>query len=328
MTSRLALRRVYQAAVLLLMAGVLWYELRHKQALPDIWRVFQPQGRAANWGWLLMAVALMPFNWYCEVLKWQPFVARYTPLSKAKAFAAVLAGVSVSLFTPNRVGEFGGRLLFVPPDSRWIATLVNFTGNLSQFLVLLSAGGLGTVWFAQKFLVAGPFCGWAMAALALIGLLALYWLFFNIRVGASLARRVPLPQRLKPYLRSMGTLERFSTRDLWKMYQWSLVRYLTYSTQYYFLLNFFGIFPGIIGGYAGIFTIFLLQSSIPLPPLAGVLARGALAIHLWAYFGASEDGSLASSFALWIINLIFAALIGTFFLLRVNIGKALSYEDD
>ena len=195
-------------------------------------------------------------------------------------------------------------------------------------MVLLSAGCLGAVWFARKFIPIDPNYGSAMALAALFGLSGLYWLFFNIRFAVSFAGRLPLPQRFRGHLRHLAVLEQFSSLDLWTIQGWSVARYVVYTTQYYFLLNFFGIHPGIIGGYAGIFTIFLLQSGIPLPPVAGLLARGALAIHIWAYFGASEVASLAATFALWIINLIFAALIGTFFLFRVNIGKAFRYEDD
>lgn len=301
------------------MAGVLWYELRQKQQLSSIWRAFQQQDPISNWPWLAGAILLMPFNWFCEVLKWQPLVQRYTPLSVPTAFAAVFAGVSVSLFTPNRVGEFGGRLLFIPSKHRWQAVLVNFTGNLSQFMALLSAGCLGAVWFAQTFLLVDFFYGTLLSFVAISGLAGLYWLFFNIRLAVPLIDRLPLPRALQSYRRHWATLSQFSRRDLWFLQQWSWIRYGIYSTQYYLLLNFFGIKTGLAGGYAGIATIFLLQSGIPLPPLAGLLARGVLAIHIWAYFGADEVSSLAATFTLWIINLIFAAFIGTFFLLRVNI---------
>lgn len=310
------------------MAGLLWYELHQKQQVTSIWQAFQRQGQVSNWPWLAAALVLMPFNWFCEVLKWQPLVNRYTPLSRPKAFAAVFAGVSVSLFTPNRVGEFGGRLLFIPAKHRWQAAFVNFTGNLSQFMVLLSAGCLGGLWFAQTFLPVDFFYGTLLSLIAVAGLLGLYWLFFNIRLTVTLTDRLPLPPALQAYRRHLTVLAQFSRRDLYFLQQWSWVRYGVYSTQYYFLLNFFGIETGLMGAYAGIATIFLLQSGIPLPPLAGLLARGVLAIHIWAYFGADEVSSLAATFTLWIINLIFAALIGTFFLLRVNISKAFSYEDD
>jgi Lysylphosphatidylglycerol synthase TM region len=310
------------------MVGLVWYELRQKQQLSSIWQAFQKQGQMSKWPWLAGAIVLMPFNWFCEVLKWQPLVQRYTPLSMARAFSAVFAGVSVSLFTPNRVGEFGGRLLFVPPKSRWQAALINFTGNLSQFMVLLSAGCLGAVWFAKRFLPVDLFYGTLLSFIVAAGLVGMYLLFFNIRFAVPLIDRLPLPRPLQSYRRHLTVLAQFSRRDLWFLQQWSWVRYGVYSTQYYFLLNFFGIKTGLLGGYAGIATIFLLQSGIPLPPLAGLLARGVLAIHIWAYFGADEVSSLATTFTLWIINLIFAAFIGTFFLLRVNISKAFSYEDD
>ena len=83
-----------------------------------------------------------------------------------------------------------------------------------------------------------------------------------------------------------------------------------------------------MAGYAGIATIYLLQTIVPLPAIAGLLVRGSLAVFVWSSFGANEISSLAASFVLWIINLILPALIGTFSLFSVNITKSLGYDDD
>lgn len=310
------------------MCWVLWRELHQKQSFQVLWPLLKLQWREANAGYLLAAILLMPLNWFCEVLKWQPFVQRNIPFSIYQAMAAVWGGVSVSLFTPNRIGEYGGRLLFVPRGARWAAAIAHLAGNLSQLLVLLTAGSAGAWYFAARFhwLPSGEVktIGWLL--LPTLGLA--HWIFFNISSIIRLVRRLPCPQWLLNPLDKLTEIEQFSIQDLSRIQVWSALRYAIYSTQYYLLLLFFGIFPDFWGGFAGIFTIFLIQASIPLPPLAGLLARGVLAIHIWACFGAAEANSLAATFTLWIINLIFAALIGTFFLLRVNIGKALYYEGD
>lgn len=322
------LRRLYQFGVLSFLCWILWREFHEAQSLDTLWPLLKLQWREANACYLLTAILLMPLNWFCEVLKWQPFVHRNTPFPIHQAMAAVWAGVSVSLFTPNRIGEYGGRLLFVPRGARWAAAVAHLAGNLSQLLVLLTAGSAGALYCAVRFhwLPSGEAktIGWLLPPA--FGLA--HWIFFNISSILRFGRRLPLPKWLLKPLDKLDEMKQFSVQDLSRMHGWSVLRYAIYSTQYYLLLLFFGVSPDFWGGFAGIFTIFLIQAGLPLPPLAGLLARGVLAIHIWSYFGASEAVSLAATFTLWIINLIFAALIGTFFLLRVNIGKALSYEGD
>jgi hypothetical protein len=101
-----------------------------------------------------------------------------------------------------------------------------------------------------------------------------------------------------------------------------------YSTQYFLLLRFFGIDIGLIPAYFSIAAIFLIQTSIPLPPVMGLLARGNVAVQIWSFFGANQVSILATTFGLWIINLILPALFGTFFIFNVNITKSLGYDED
>jgi hypothetical protein len=309
---------LYRVGVVVLMVGLLWWEFHNKEKLPELWTSFRLQMLEAWPGWFWMALLLMPVNWFCEVMKWQPLMRQYEDISKATAFKAVFAGVSVSLFTPNRVGEFGGRMLFVAPENRWKAIIINFVGNLCQLLVLLTAGVIGIIWLMHRLLLVEERLIYAFFTVSIIGLVLIYLLYFNVGLVLPVARRIPLLQRLKPYVRDVGILSQLEARTLWHILGWTALRYTIYSTQYWLLLRFFHIQADFWSAYAGIAAIFLLQSSIPLPPVAGLAARGGLAIWVWAYFGANEISSLSSTFALWCINLILAALIGAVFLLQID----------
>ena len=319
---------LFRAMVILLPLFVLYYELRDKNNLGDICAAFLQQWKTSDGWWLLGACLLIPFNWLAEVQKWRPFVARYESMSQWKAMKAVLAGTSFALFTPNRVGEYGGRVLFVQPENHWKAVIANAVGSLGQYLVLLTAGTAGALWFAGQMLGWSGSSQLAAFAVLLLPLSALYYFYFNIRVLIPLARRIPLLRRLKTYLRDVIFLEQIRRRELAAVLVWSALRYAVYSTQYFLLLQFFGIKTGLWSGAAGIATIFLLQTILPLPVLAGLLFRGSLAVFVWSHFGANDISSLAATFVLWIINLILPALLGTFSLYSVSITKSLGYDDD
>ncbi len=318
----------FKAVVLLLLAIILYIELTAKGNLPEIWAIFWRQLCTANLGWLLLVLALMPLNWLAETRKWRQFVCRYEPMSQWKALRAVLAGVAVSLFTPNRVGEYGGRILFVRPENQWKSVIVNLVGNFAQFMVLLSAGALGAGWMMGRYWHLEPLYIQVFVLLAVIGLGLMFLIYFNIKAVIPIARKIPVLHHVKRFVKDLRVLEQFNRNELSSILKWALIRYCIYATQYFFLLQFFDIKTTFIDGYAGISTIFLLQTSIPLPPVTGLVARGNLAVQVWSQVGANEVSSLAATFALWIINLILPALVGTFSLLYVNIAKTFVYENE
>ncbi len=318
----------FRAGLILALGAALYFELQSRKNIADIYEVFLLQCSSANWITLAVVSLLMPLNWLIETLKWHPFLRRYDSINLKLAFYAVLAGISFALFTPNRVGEYAGRLLYVRPENHWKSLLINAVGGVAQYLVLLTGGVLGGLWFAGHFLQWNQSDIQTTTVFALLGLGVLYYIFFNIRQMVPLARRLPWLRRLKPYVRDIVLLEQFRRRDLLLILFWSAVRYGIYSTQYVLLLHFFSIQAGFWGAYAGVATIYLLQTIIPLPAVAGLLVRGNLAVFVWAFFGGNELSSLAATFVLWIINLILPALVGTFSLFHVSITKTLGYEDD
>lgn len=312
----------------LLLAGVLYAELSARSQRAELWQAFAQQVCSAQIFWLALVLILLPLNWLAETQKWYPFVRRYEALTHRKAFQAVLAGVSISLFTPNRVGEYGGRLLFLQPQNHWRAVVANLIGNFSQMIVLFGAGIAGILYFARHAGFIDPRFLWPCAALALGGLLAMLLLYFNMNPAVQWAKKIPGFRRLKKWAAPLGVLRHFNHKELAEVLFWAGLRYGIYSVQYYCLLRFFGIPAGPREGFAGIATLFFFQTSIPLPPLTGLVARGNLAVYVWSFLGANEISSLAATFALWIINLILPALLGTFFIFHVNITKSLGYEDD
>ena len=66
--------------------------------------------RLVNFGWLL---ALVFVNWGFEAKKWQVLLKPLQPINFFTAFKSVLSGVTLSINTPNRIGEYGGRILYI-----------------------------------------------------------------------------------------------------------------------------------------------------------------------------------------------------------------------
>ena len=113
----------------------------------------------------------------------------------------------------------------------------------------------------------------------------LIFCYLNVDLIIPIFNRIPLLKRLVKHIEILKT---YSTNELAIVLGFSLLRYTVYSVQYLLLLRFFGIDLPMLHGLASIGTIFLIQTSVPLPPISGLLVRGEVALHVWGYFQINE----------------------------------------
>lgn len=308
-----------------LMAWVLYYQIFAKENIDQIWETFLKTLRSQPLGWLMAVIFLMPINWIFETCKWRLLIQGFEQLSFKKSLSAVFAGVTFSILTPNRIGEYGGRVLFVKPENNWKAVVATLVGSYSQLLAILSLGILGFAVFVSRHLELESYIFRSVLFLSFTLVLIMLFCFYNIDVIIPIARKIPHLYKLKKFVKNVNVLRSYDTQLLNKALLFAFLRYMVYSLQYYLVLRYFGIEINLLTGFSGIATIFLFQTSIPLPPLMGLVARGELAIFIWTHFSANEISILAATFVLWIINIIVPALIGTIFIGNVNILKSLGY---
>jgi uncharacterized membrane protein YbhN (UPF0104 family) len=307
-----------KAALAALFVLLLWYDLFKRENFDEISVLFLSELHGENTFWLFATFLFLPLNWSAETLKWLPLVRRVQSLSFWEAFKAVFAGVTFSLFFPNRTGEFGGRILFLKKKNAFKGVISTFIGSWAQQLVLITFGFLGfiyfliTLWNTDKIVVD------TIITLGgcVVGLLFL--MFLNLEAVIPVFKKIRFLYRFPRLIKSVGMLRQYTRRELFEALFWSFVRYLIYSFQYYFMLRFFGIDVPILRAASCISTIYLLQTSIPLPPVVGLLARGEVALKIWGLFTQNDLSILAATFSLWVINLIIPAFIGLIFILKAN----------
>src|SRR5690606_38256336 len=74
------------------------------------------------------------------------------PIRFLHAFKAVLSGVSFSITLPNRVGEYAGRIMYMPEGNRLKTISVTVVGSMAQLLITLIAGIIGLIVLKSKLL--------------------------------------------------------------------------------------------------------------------------------------------------------------------------------
>lgn len=276
---------------------------------------------AAIWP-LVLAVLLVPINWAMETEKWRRLMRRSLPLTFVQAYRAILAGVTFSLFTPNRIGEYGGRLLVAGRRHGVATVLATVVSSLGQWLVLLGFGLLGFLVFAlrympdTKLLIPDYYL-----LLAVVLFLPGFWLYFNLGAISNTLRSLWHRYPVLRFLRVFAMLRHYRRPDLLRVLALSVLRYGVYVLQYALLLHFFGVVQAPLAALAGIATLYLLQTCLPLPPVVALVARGELALLIWSGSCDQPLLILACTFALFILNLSIPALLGAVVIVQTNVQK-------
>ncbi|MBK6775525.1 MAG: flippase-like domain-containing protein [Flavobacteriales bacterium] len=148
-----------------------------------LWR----EAFAASLSWPLAIVMLLALlNWGIEAFKWKLLMRPVEVMPYGNAVRATLAGTSIGLFTPNRSGEFVGRLWFVKPGGRMRAGFATVLGSMAQFTSTMLAGAVAVgvvfwtgaivpwqgTWIADVMVVAAVFIAAASLLLLLLPTLA------------------------------------------------------------------------------------------------------------------------------------------------------------
>src|ERR1700694_1429429 len=100
---------------------------------------------------LWLVVAFMPLNWGIEARKWQVALRPVGRIPFRDAFRAILTGITMASFTPNRMGEYLGRMLYVEEGKRLESISLNMVCSMAQLLITLFMGMAGVLYLRGYF---------------------------------------------------------------------------------------------------------------------------------------------------------------------------------
>ena len=82
-----------------------------------------------------LVVLLMFVNWFLEAAKWKRLMRQIESISFYRAIESVFCGLTLAIFTPNRLGEYGGRVFFLSPKRRIVGVVAMTVGNIGQLVL-------------------------------------------------------------------------------------------------------------------------------------------------------------------------------------------------
>ena len=308
----------------LLFIGLSWSLYRQISNQPHLeasWNHISSEWGSAKIFYLLSALVLVQVNWGIESLKWRAAVTDIHRFSFFQAFKAVLSGVSFSVVMPNRVGEYLGRMMYMPEGKRLKVVTVAIVCSYSQVLITLIAGAAGLLFLKEQLIGAGFMnllaYQWATGILTGVSILLTIF-YFNIGLLERLSEPVFKKTR---WFYLIEVISDFSVQRLGYLLGLSFARYLVFVVQYMLIFSLFDVNVSPLTLLWIMSLVFLSLAVIPTVALAEIGIRGEIMLKLVGIFSGNSLGIVLAAVVVWIINLILPALAGTLFMLQVRLFK-------
>lgn len=303
----------------------LYNQVKQQPDLPRAWQQIK-QAFTGNQSWKLwLSVLLMPVNWGLETWKWYLLVNKFQPLSFQKAFESVLSGLSLAVNTPNRIGEYGGRVVYLKPEFRLKGVALTLVTSVGQLLITLVCGFVALLILKPRLhdmqLGGTHFSGillqvFTWSVLFFIGLTGLF--FFRMQMLAKALQWIP---GIKEKLSFANVLDGLRNRTYLVILFYSFLRFVVFALQYVLIWQALQVEIPWWEGFWSVALIFLIMAIVPGFAIADVGIRGAVALSIVSVFSANSIAVLAGTAGIWLLNLVVPALIGSLLLLTIKIFK-------
>jgi hypothetical protein len=288
-------------------------------------RVFHAMTGPQQWK-LWLVVALMPLNWGIEARKWQLALRSIGGIPFRDAFRAIFTGTTMASFTPNRMGEYLGRILYIKQGHRIASISLTIVCSIAQLLITLVVGTVGILYLRhslhQPSLSAPPHLELGLNALLCVVavlLASLTIIYFRLSWMVRILKKIPGTDKHQAYIK---VLENFETKTLLRILFLSFGRYIVFIIQYALIFPVFGVFLSFVQVWGGMSVVFLAMAVVPTFTFLTELGlRWEASIQVLELFSANAVGIFAASFAIWLINLIVPALIGSLLILSIKLFK-------
>ncbi len=269
--------------------------------------------------WNLVAVlVLMLVNWAIEAIKWRISIRPIQKVSFMKAFKAILSGISFSISTPNRLGEFLGRILYMDEGNRAKTISITIVGSISQLIITLLMGSAGLIILRsalESTQLISPLLMNGILIVSLLVTIAILFFYFRLSVLVKWVEKFRWFRRFG-YL--VQALEEFDTKLLFKLLLLSALRFVIFVVQFQLAFYLFGVNIPWWESWWAVSISFLVLAAIPSFAIADLGLRGEIGLRLIGLFTVNKLGILLATVTIWLINLIIPAIIGSLLILGVR----------
>lgn len=307
------------------LSASIYKQVKHQTDLQTSWIKIKESVESAKIWNLVIVMFLMLANWSIEAFKWKISIQNVQPVHFLKSFRAILSGVSFSVSTPNRMGEYLGRILYIEEGNRLKAVSLTIVTSMSQLIITLFMGLIGLLSIRQKIETGDMIMGidsslWLRALQygVVIVLLILTLLYFRLSL---LARMISRLQNSGRYGWLTESLKDIRATILLKLLSLSAARYIVFIIQYFLVFHLFGVSIGWWECCWAVSVIFLVLAIIPTFAIAELGLRGKVSLKLLGLFSTNSLGVSIATATIWLINLVLPAIAGSLLIVSIKIFK-------
>jgi hypothetical protein len=262
---------------------------------------------SANKVMLFLVVLLMPLNWLAEAQKWRIIAGRSEKISLGKSLSGVLAGLATGAATPNRSGEFAGRILALKQTDFKDGIVLTFFSSAVQVMVTVLAGAAGLLYFRNHSLLTNHVQHFAFMIGVCVILFLSAFLFFKSKKAQDKLR----------------VLKKIDRTLLFEAGLWSTFRYCIYTFQFFILLRVTGDSCTSIALLAAIAVNYLVITIIPTFMISEVFVRGSVAAGVIGVLCGNGETAAMCALLLWLLNVGIPAIAGVIAVVRMRINQSL-----
>lgn len=309
----------------IVLAFVIYSKIKGQANLQQTWSMMQQSVLGEN-KWLLISLfVLMLLNWGIEARKWQILVAPVQNVNYFTAFKAVLSGLALSLFLPNGIGDYFGRIVFMKEGNRLRSISLTIVGSMSQLIVTIIGGFIGLLYLRNESwknveALQGISEFWVNIIISMIamGIVLMLFVYFKLSWLTVLVEKIPFVQKYKWLIEH---LEAFHWKELTRILFLSFIRYLVFIVQYIIALHIFGVALSMMDAAFTTSVLFLVIAVLPTIPFADIGIRSEAGRQLFGILSTNTLGIIVTTAGIWIINLIIPAVAGSLFILGIKIFR-------
>jgi MFS family permease len=313
------------------LSASIYNQVRHQPDLATSWMKIKQSLDSPKIWYLVIVVVLMFINWSIEAIKWKISIQNIQSVPFFRSFRAVLSGVSFSVSTPNRMGEYLGRVLYMDEGNRLRAVSLTIASSMSQLIITLFFGLMGLLWIRSKIETGNMLKGiesslWLQVLQygVIIVLAILTVLYFRLSLLARLVEKLRNGQK---YVWLVSSLKDIHATLLLKLLSLSTIRYVVFVVQYFLLFRLFEVNIEWWQCLWAVSVIFLVLAIIPTFAIAELGIRGKVSLKLLELFSTNSLGITVATASIWLINLVVPAIAGSLFIVSVKIFKNKNERD-
>lgn len=270
-------------------------------------------------GYFFIVIFLMFVNWGIEAIKWKVAIAKIQKVPFTTAFKAVLSGLSFSMNTPNGIGEYMGRVLYLDEGNKIKGVSVTIVSSMSQLIITLIMGVIGLLFIRESLtsnhlLSAIWYQVFLYGSLAVTAVMILF--YFKISWIVQLIDRAPF---FKKYSWAIEALESFEVSILIKFLTLSLTRFLVFVLQYFLLFRLFDVDISVVQNLFAVSCVFLVMAIVPTIAIFTDLGiKNEVSLKIVGIYSANHLGISLATFGIWLINLVIPSIIGSLLILGIK----------